>query len=114
MIITKLDAVQILYYAVVECCGAETSSGERTDPDQELLAFGMANLGAGLSGGYAITGTMSKTEVALMSGGKSQIEEPLGVSSMKMTLPSGANAVGNCVNSRSRRRSGGPLVPNLF
>jgi MFS superfamily sulfate permease-like transporter len=48
-------------------------TGERTDPDQELLAFGIANLGAGLSGGYAITGAMSKTEVALMSGGKSQI-----------------------------------------
>jgi high affinity sulfate transporter 1 len=48
-------------------------TGERTDPDQEMLAFGMANLGAGLSGGYAITGTMSKTEIALMSGAKSQI-----------------------------------------
>lgn len=48
-------------------------TGERTDPNQELLAFGIANLGAGLSGGYAVTGAMSKTEVALMSGGKSQI-----------------------------------------
>jgi len=48
-------------------------TGERTDPDRELLAFGIANLGAGLGGGYAVTGSMSKTEVALMSGGKSQV-----------------------------------------
>ena len=41
---------------------------ESTDPDQELLAFGMANLGSGLSGGYAIAGSMSKTQAALMSG----------------------------------------------
>jgi len=48
-------------------------TGEHTDPNQELLAFGMANIGAGLTGGYAITGSMSKTEVGLMSGGKTQI-----------------------------------------
>ncbi len=48
-------------------------TGEQTDPNQELLAFGIANIGAGLSGGYAVTGAMSKTEVGLMSGGKTQI-----------------------------------------
>ena len=48
-------------------------TGERMDPDRELMAFGMANLGAGLGGGYAVTGAMSKTEVALMAGGRSQI-----------------------------------------
>jgi MFS superfamily sulfate permease-like transporter len=48
-------------------------TGEQTDPNRELLAFGIANIGAGLSGGYAVTGAMSKTEVSLMSGGKTQI-----------------------------------------
>ncbi|MDH3638811.1 MAG: SulP family inorganic anion transporter, partial [Gammaproteobacteria bacterium] len=48
-------------------------TGEHIDPDQELLAIGISNFGAGLSGGYAVTGTMSKTAVAMGSGGKTQI-----------------------------------------
>jgi len=52
---------------------AAEKTGEQIDPDQELLAIGASNLGAGLSGGYAVTGTMSKTAVAMESGGKTQI-----------------------------------------
>ncbi len=52
---------------------AAEKTGERIDPDRELLAIGASNLGAGFSGGYAVTGTMSKTAVAMESGGKTQI-----------------------------------------
>jgi len=52
---------------------AAEKTGERIDPDREFLAIGAANLGAGLSGGYSVTGTLSKTAVAMESGGKTQI-----------------------------------------
>ncbi|MBW8056295.1 MAG: STAS domain-containing protein, partial [Nitrospira sp.] len=52
---------------------AAEKTGDQIDPDQELLAIGASNLGAGLSGGYAVTGTMSKTAVAMESGGNTQI-----------------------------------------
>ena len=52
---------------------AAEKTGERIDPDREFLAVGAANLGAGLSGGYPVTGTLSKTAVAMQSGGVTQI-----------------------------------------
>ncbi len=52
---------------------AAEKTGERIDPDREFLAVGAANLGAGLSGGYPVAGTLSKTAVAMHSGGMTQI-----------------------------------------
>jgi len=52
---------------------AAEKTGESIDPDQELLALGGANIGVGLSGGYPVIGTLSKTGVAIEAGGKSQI-----------------------------------------
>jgi len=52
---------------------AAEKTGESIDPDQELLALGGANIGVGLTGGYPVIGTLSKTGVAIESGGKSQI-----------------------------------------
>ncbi|MGI9479887.1 MAG: SulP family inorganic anion transporter [Hyphomicrobiaceae bacterium] len=52
---------------------AAEKTGERIDPNQELLAVGAANVGAGLSGGYPVAGTLSKTAVAMESGGKTQL-----------------------------------------
>ncbi len=52
---------------------AAEKTGERIDPDREFLAVGAANLGAGLSGGYPVAGTLSKTAVAMHSGGVTQI-----------------------------------------
>ena len=52
---------------------AAEKTGQGMDPDRELLAFSLSNLGAGLSGGYMVTGTMSKTEAALMSGARTQV-----------------------------------------
>ncbi|OEY66254.1 SulP family inorganic anion transporter [Marinobacter sp. X15-166B] len=41
---------------------------QRIDPDQELIALGAANLGAGFSGGMPVTGGMSRTVVSYDSG----------------------------------------------
>ncbi len=52
---------------------AATESGDKIDPNQELFAVGVANLGGALGGGYPVAGTLSKTAVAIQSGGKSQL-----------------------------------------
>jgi MFS superfamily sulfate permease-like transporter len=52
---------------------AAEKTDERIDPDREFLAIGVANLGAGISGGYPVTGTLSKTAVAMQAGGVTQI-----------------------------------------
>jgi SulP family sulfate permease len=52
---------------------AAEQSGEPIDPDRELLAIGAANIGAGLSGGFAVAGSLTATAVSIESGGKSQI-----------------------------------------
>jgi SulP family sulfate permease len=52
---------------------AAEKTGERLQPNQELAAIGFANIGSGLLGGFAVTGSLSKTAVAMESGGKTQI-----------------------------------------
>ncbi len=53
--------------------GAASKEGGRINPDQELVALGTANLGAGLSSGFVVAGSLSKTSVAMGAGGKTQI-----------------------------------------
>jgi high affinity sulfate transporter 1 len=43
------------------------------DPDRELLAIGVANLGAGLGGGYPVAGSLSATAVRIGAGGRTQV-----------------------------------------
>ncbi|MFV2034751.1 MAG: SulP family inorganic anion transporter, partial [Halocynthiibacter sp.] len=52
---------------------AAEQSGEPIDPDRELLAIGVSNIGAGLGGGYAIAGSLTATAVSIDAGGKTQI-----------------------------------------
>jgi high affinity sulfate transporter 1 len=52
---------------------ATQQSGELVDPDRELLAIGVSNIGAGLGGGYAVAGSLTATAVSVDSGGKTQI-----------------------------------------
>jgi len=70
---------------------AAESTGERINPDQELLALGMANLGAGVSGGYVVTGALSKTAVAIDADGKTQVANlfagALGLLTLLFLLP---------------------------
>jgi MFS superfamily sulfate permease-like transporter len=70
---------------------AAEKTGERIDPDRELLAIGLSNVGAGLTGGYAVCGALSKTAVAIESRGKTQIGNlfagVLGVLTILFLLP---------------------------
>ncbi len=69
-------AIAIVVLGFTESMGAAKSAqhtGELIDPNEELLALGASNFGSGLSGGYPVTGTLSKTSVAISSGGKTQI-----------------------------------------
>ena len=43
------------------------------DPDRELLSIGMANVAAGLSGGYPVAGSLSATAVRIDTGGSTQV-----------------------------------------
>jgi len=70
-------ALAIVVLGFTESLGASSLSTERTgdrvDVDQELFALGMANIGSGLSGGYVVTGSLSKTAVAIDARGKTQV-----------------------------------------
>ncbi len=43
------------------------------DPNRELVGLGVANLGAGISGGFAVNGSLSKTAVNNTAGGRTQL-----------------------------------------
>ncbi|TIC81181.1 SulP family inorganic anion transporter [Crenobacter intestini] len=47
--------------------------GERLDPDRELLALGLCNLGAGLSGGFPVTGGLTRSIVNADAGANTQL-----------------------------------------
>jgi high affinity sulfate transporter 1 len=47
--------------------------GYRVDTDQELLAAGAGNLACGLTGGFSVAGSLSKTAACDRSGGTSQV-----------------------------------------
>lgn len=68
-------AIVLLGYA--ESLGAANAAavktGEDIDPNQELLSLAPANLLAGLSSGFLVVGSLSKTSVAIAAGAKTQI-----------------------------------------
>ncbi len=68
-------AIILLGYieTVGAAAGAASKGDRRIDHDQELVALGTANLGAGLSSGFVVAGSLSKTSVAMGAGGKTQI-----------------------------------------
>jgi high affinity sulfate transporter 1 len=50
-----------------------TKYGYRLDPDLELISYGVANVGAGLFQGFAVTGSVSKTAANDAAGGKTEL-----------------------------------------
>lgn len=51
----------------------DSITGERSDSDRELLANGLANVGAGLCGGTAVAGSLSRSQTLLRSGATSRL-----------------------------------------
>lgn len=47
--------------------------GQSVDPDRELVALGAANLAAGFTQGFAVSGSSSRTPVALAAGARTQL-----------------------------------------
>ena len=56
------------------------------DPNQELMALGAANLAAGLTQGFAVTGADSRTAVNDTMGGKSQVVGIVAAAAMLLVL----------------------------
>jgi SulP family sulfate permease len=67
--IALLGAIESLLCARV----ADGMIGDRHDPNQELMAQGMANFAAPLFGGIAVTGTIARTMTNVRSGARSPI-----------------------------------------
>ncbi len=70
-------ALTIALLGYIESLGAaevsSLKSGRDVDPDQELIALGVCNLGAGMSSGFVAVGSLSKTSVAAVCGVRSQV-----------------------------------------
>ncbi|OQS43506.1 SulP family inorganic anion transporter [Chromobacterium haemolyticum] len=47
--------------------------GDEVDPDRELLALGLCNIGAGLSGGFPVTGGLTRSMVNAEAGAQTQL-----------------------------------------
>jgi high affinity sulfate transporter 1 len=47
--------------------------GRQIDPNLELIGLGAANIGAGICGGFAVNGSLSKTAVNSTAGGRTQL-----------------------------------------
>lgn len=67
--IALLGAIESLLSARV----ADTSIDDRHDPNQELMAQGLANIAAPLFGGFAATGAIARTATNIRSGGRTPI-----------------------------------------
>ena len=70
-------AIVLLNYS--ESLGAAKAAalvtGGKIDPNQELVGLGVANLGAGLSSGFVVAGSLSQSAVSMDAGGKTQMAQ---------------------------------------
>jgi len=66
---TLLGAIESLLAALV----ADGMSGRRHRPNAELLAQGIANMGAAIFGGFCVTGTIARTATNVRSGSRGPV-----------------------------------------
>jgi high affinity sulfate transporter 1 len=60
--------------------------GDRLDNDQEFIAFGVSNIGAGLTSGMVVGGSLSKTAAGDAAKAKSQISNVVNAALVVLTL----------------------------
>jgi len=60
--------------------------GERVDPNRELLALGTVNIACGLTGGFAVSSSASRTPVAEAAGARSQLTGLFAALAVTVTL----------------------------
>ena len=81
-------AIVLLGYSVslsVAAVGAQ-ATGEEIDPNQELVGLGMANLGAALSSGFVVCGSLSRGVVIRRAGGQTQVISLINAGLVFLTL----------------------------
>jgi len=81
-------AIVLLGYSVslsVAAVGAETT-GEEINPNQELVGLGVANLGAALSSGFVVCGSLSRGVVIRRADGRSQVVSLINAGLVFLTL----------------------------
>jgi len=81
-------AIVLLGYSVslsVAAVGAE-ATGEEINPNQELIGLGVANLGAALSSGFVVCGSLSRGVVVKQAGGRSQVVSLINAGLVFLTL----------------------------
>ena len=70
-------ALGVMLVGFAESLGTAKTYAQREqreiDPNRELIGLGAANLGAGISGGFAVNGSLSKTAVNSIAGGRTQL-----------------------------------------
>jgi len=72
-----LGALAIVLLNYTESLGAAKEAaerrGEQIDTNQELIGLGAANIGASLSSGFVVAGSLSQSTVSMLAGGKTQM-----------------------------------------
>ncbi len=63
-----------------------TKYNYKISPDQELIALGAANMGSGISSGFAVDGSLSKTAASDQAGAKSQMVSIIAAVAVLITL----------------------------
>ena len=70
-------ALGVMLVGFAESLGTAKTYAQREnrqiDANRELIGLGAANLGAGISGGFAVNGSLSKTAVNSTAGGRTQL-----------------------------------------
>lgn len=66
--------------------GFAAKNGYNIDPNQDLIAFGFANISAGVSNGFMVTGADSRTAINDMMGGKTQLAGVVAAGAMAAVL----------------------------
>lgn len=83
-------AITIAFVAFMEAISVgrliATRTGARIDPDQELVALGMANLGTSLTGGFPVAGGFSRTAVNLQAGARTPLSSLVTAALIGLTL----------------------------
>jgi len=81
-------AIVLLGYSVslsVAAVGAQ-STGEEISPNQELLALGISNIGASVSSGFVVCGSLSRGVVVRRAGGRTQVVSMVNAGLVLITL----------------------------
>lgn len=85
-----VGALGIVFLAVGESLGAARAyaakQGYSVDPNQELIALGAANVGAGMMQGFTVDASLSQTATAEQSGGRTQVASLVTVALFVLTL----------------------------